>query len=77
MAGGGNFAEERSGKVTRREQREPPPSLETQRVIVAEIEAKRRLVEGNRELIAGMEAKIAGVLARSGAKTVQATAPPK
>lgn len=42
----------------------PLPPLETQRGIVAEIEAERRLVEGNRELIARMEKKITATLAR-------------
>jgi restriction endonuclease S subunit len=42
----------------------PFPPLETQRAIVAEIEAERRLVEANRELIARMDNKIAAVLAR-------------
>lgn len=42
----------------------PLPPLETQRSIVSEIEAERRLVESNRELIARMEAKFAATLAR-------------
>ncbi|MBX3292674.1 MAG: N-6 DNA methylase [Acidobacteria bacterium] len=42
----------------------PLPPLETQRAIVSEIEAERRLVEANRELVQRMEAKIAAVLAR-------------
>jgi type I restriction enzyme M protein len=42
----------------------PLPPLETQRSIVSEIEAERRLVEANRELIARMETKIAATLAR-------------
>jgi restriction endonuclease S subunit len=42
----------------------PLPPLETQRAIVAEIEAEQALVNANRELIARMEKKIQGVLAR-------------
>lgn len=42
----------------------PLPPLETQRRIVSEIEAERRLVESNRELIERMEQKIAATLAR-------------
>ncbi len=42
----------------------PLPPLETQRVIVAEIEAEQRLVEANRELITRFERKIEAVLAR-------------
>jgi type I restriction enzyme M protein len=36
----------------------PLPDLETQRAIVAEIEAEQALVNANRELIRRMEAKI-------------------
>ncbi|MFZ5532947.1 MAG: N-6 DNA methylase [Pseudomonadota bacterium] len=42
----------------------PVPPLETQRAIVAEIEAEQALVNANRELIARMERKIAATLAR-------------
>jgi type I restriction enzyme M protein len=42
----------------------PLPPIETQRVIVAEIEAEQALVAANRELIAGMEKKIQATLAR-------------
>ncbi len=42
----------------------PLPPLETQRAIVAEIEAERALVDANRELIARMEKKIQATLAR-------------
>ena len=42
----------------------PLPPLETQRAIVAEIEAERKLVEANRELIERMERKIRATLAR-------------
>ncbi|MBM3190878.1 MAG: hypothetical protein FJZ90_19440, partial [Chloroflexi bacterium] len=42
----------------------PLPPLETQRAIVAEIEAEQALVQANRELIARMEKKIEAVLAR-------------
>jgi type I restriction enzyme M protein len=42
----------------------PLPPLETQRQIVAEIEAERRLVDANCELISRMEQKIAASLAR-------------
>ena len=42
----------------------PLPPLETQRAIVAEIEAEQALVNANRELIARMERKIAATLAR-------------
>jgi type I restriction enzyme M protein len=40
------------------------PPLETQRAIVAEIEAERVLVEANRELIDRMEKKIKAVIER-------------
>lgn len=36
----------------------PPPSLQTQRSIVAEIEAEQALVNANRELVRRMKAKI-------------------
>ena len=42
----------------------PLPPLETQRAIVAELEAERTLVEANRELIARMDGKIAEAVAR-------------
>jgi type I restriction enzyme M protein len=42
----------------------PLPPLETQRAIVAEVEAEQRLVEANRELIARMETKNAATIAR-------------
>lgn len=42
----------------------PLPDLETQRAIVAEIEAEQTLVAANRELIARMEKKIQATLAR-------------
>jgi len=42
----------------------PLPPLDTQRAIVAEIEAEQRLVDGNRELIDRMEKKITAVLER-------------
>lgn len=42
----------------------PLPPLETQRAIVAEIEAEQALVNANRDLIARMETKIQATLAR-------------
>jgi type I restriction enzyme M protein len=42
----------------------PLPPIETQRAIVADIEAERALVAANRELIARMEKKIQAVIAR-------------
>lgn len=42
----------------------PLPSLDTQQIIVAEIEAEKVLVGGNRELIARFETKIQATLAR-------------
>ena len=42
----------------------PIPPIETQRAIVAEIEAEQALVNANRELIARMEKKIQATLAR-------------
>ncbi|HAR99444.1 MAG TPA: restriction endonuclease subunit S [Syntrophus sp. (in: bacteria)] len=42
----------------------PLPPLETQRAIVAEIEAEQALVNANRELIKRMEKKIQAILAR-------------
>ena len=42
----------------------PLPTLETQRAIVAEIEAERALVEGNRELIERMEGKVQAAIGR-------------
>ena len=47
-----------------RELKIPLPPLDTQRAIVAEIEAVQALVDANRELVARMEKKIQGVLAR-------------
>ena len=47
-----------------REQKIPLPPLETQRAIVAEIEAEQALVNANRELIARFERKIQATLAR-------------
>jgi type I restriction enzyme M protein len=46
------------------EHRIPLPPLDTQRAIVAEIEAEQALVAANRELIARMEKKIQATLAR-------------
>jgi len=46
------------------EQKIPFPSLETQRAIMAEIEAEQTLVAANRELIVRMEKKIQATLAR-------------
>jgi len=40
----------------------PLPPLDTQGEIVAELEAERKLVEGNRELITRMEKKIEAML---------------
>lgn len=56
----------------------PCPPLETQRAIVAEIEAEQALVNANRELIARMERKIAATLARvwGDAEPQDADAPP-
>lgn len=42
----------------------PLPPLETQRAIVAEIEAEQKLVAANRELITRIEKKIQATLAR-------------
>ena len=42
----------------------PLPKLETQRAIVAEIEAEQALVNANRELVRRMEAKVKAVLER-------------
>ena len=42
----------------------PVPDLETQRAIVAEIEAEQVLVEANRQLIARFEAKIKALIDR-------------
>ncbi|MBX7253601.1 MAG: N-6 DNA methylase [Candidatus Promineofilum sp.] len=47
-----------------KEQKIPLPPLETQRGIVAEIEAEQALVNANRDLIARMEKKIQATLAR-------------
>jgi type I restriction enzyme M protein len=47
-----------------RQLRVPLPPLETQRAIVAEIEAEQTLVNANRELIERMEKKIQATLAR-------------
>lgn len=63
-------ARSKSGTVTNlhleeiNEMKIPLPPLETQRAIVAEIEAERALVDANRDLIARMEKKIAATLAR-------------
>lgn len=51
----------------------PCPNIETQRAIVAEIEAEQALVNANRELIARMEKKIQATLARVWGE--EATAP--
>jgi restriction endonuclease S subunit len=42
----------------------PLPDLETQRAIVAEIEAEQALVNANRELIRRMEAKVKAAIDR-------------
>ena len=42
----------------------PLPNIETQRLVTAELEAERKLVESNRELIARMEKKIETAIAR-------------
>lgn len=42
----------------------PLPPLETQRAIVAELEAERALVESSRELMARMDGRIAEAVAR-------------
>ena len=42
----------------------PVPDLETQRAIVAEIEAEQALVNANRELIRRMEAKVKSAIDR-------------
>jgi type I restriction enzyme M protein len=42
----------------------PLPDLETQRAIVAEIEAEQALVAANRELIRRMEAKVKAAIDR-------------
>lgn len=42
----------------------PLPPLETQRAIVAELEAERALVESSRELIARMDGRIEAAVAR-------------
>ncbi len=52
----------------------PLPPLETQRAIVAEIEAEQALVNANRALIARMERKIRAVLARVWGEQEPATA---
>ncbi len=61
-ASGGTFKELSKSRFC--ELNIPLPSLETQRAIVAELEAERALVEANRELIARMDGKIAGAVAR-------------
>jgi type I restriction enzyme M protein len=48
----------------------PLPDLETQRVIVAEIEAEQALVAANRELIRRMEAKVKAAIDRVWGKSV-------
>ena len=47
-----------------REQKIPLPPLETQQVIVAEIEAEQSLVAANRELIERFEGKIRAAIGR-------------
>lgn len=47
-----------------KESRIPLPPLETQRAIVAELEAERALVESSRELIARMDGRIEAAVAR-------------
>ena len=42
----------------------PLPPLETQRGIVAELEAERALVESSRELVARMDGRIGAAVAR-------------
>ena len=42
----------------------PLPPIETQRAIVAEIEAERAVVDANRGLIERMEARIAAAIGR-------------
>jgi type I restriction enzyme M protein len=61
-ATGGTFKELSKSKFC--ELRIPLPPIETQRAIVAEIEAEQALVNANRELIARMEKKIQATLAR-------------
>jgi type I restriction enzyme M protein len=61
-ATGGTFKELSKSKFC--ELRIPLPPVETQRAIVAEIEAEQALVNANRELIARMEKKIQATLAR-------------
>jgi type I restriction enzyme M protein len=48
----------------------PLPDLETQRVIVAEIEAEQALVAANRELIRRMEAKVKAAIDRVWGKSI-------
>jgi len=61
-ATGGTFKELSKSKFC--QLRIPLPPIETQRAIVAEIEAEQALVNANRELIARMEKKIQATLAR-------------
>ncbi|MBM4164959.1 MAG: restriction endonuclease subunit M/S [Lentisphaerae bacterium] len=53
----------------------PLPPLETQRAIVAEIEAEQALVAANRDLIARMEKKIQATLARVWGEDAQGNTP--
>ena len=52
----------------------PLPPLETQRAIVAEIEAEQSLVAANRELITRFEKKIQATLARIWGEEAEPTA---
>jgi len=52
----------------------PLPPLDAQRAIVADLEAERKLVDGNRELIARMEKKIQAKLAEIWGEPAEATA---
>jgi type I restriction enzyme M protein len=54
----------------------PVPPLDTQRQIVAELEAERKLVDANRELIARMEKKMQAKLAEIWGEPVGASASP-
>lgn len=61
-ASGGTFKELSKSKFC--ELRIPLPPLETQRAIVAELEAERALVESSRELMARMDGRIEAAVAR-------------
>ena len=50
----------------------PIPDLETQRAIVAEIEAEQALVNANRELVRRMEAKVKAAIDRVWGNSAQA-----